>query len=118
MLNKKAVHSGGAWVAQLVKHPTLAQVMILQFLSSSPTTGSLLSVQSLLHTCLPLSLHLPHSFYLKNKYLKKKVAHSDSSFTVANFYILQKTKSQHTIIIKAKLQTKLSSPQFQPLCNT
>ena len=38
---------GGAWVAQLVKRPTLAQVMISQFVGSSPTSGSVLTAQSL-----------------------------------------------------------------------
>ena len=37
----------GAWVAQLVKHPTLAQVMISQFMGSSPMSGSVLTAQSL-----------------------------------------------------------------------
>ena len=32
---------GGAWVAQLVKHPTSAQVMISLLMSLSPTLGSL-----------------------------------------------------------------------------
>ena len=32
----------GTWVAQPVKCPTSAQVMISQFVSSSPTSGSLL----------------------------------------------------------------------------
>ena len=35
----------GTWVAQLVKHVTSVQVIISWFLSSSPTGGSLLSVQ-------------------------------------------------------------------------
>ena len=35
------------WVAQLVKHPTLPQVMISQFMSSSPLLGSVLTAQSL-----------------------------------------------------------------------
>ena len=30
----------GIWVAQSVKHPTLAQVMISQFVSSSPVWGT------------------------------------------------------------------------------
>ena len=34
-------------MAQLVKCPTLAQVMISQFVSLSPTSGSVLSAQSL-----------------------------------------------------------------------
>ena len=44
----------GVWVAQSVKHPTLAQVMISQFMSSAPTSGSLLSGQSLLGILCPL----------------------------------------------------------------
>ena len=37
----------GTLVAQLVKHQTSAQVMISQFVSSSPVLGSVLTVQSL-----------------------------------------------------------------------
>ena len=37
----------GAWVAQLVMHPTLAQVMISQFEGSSPIFGSALTALSL-----------------------------------------------------------------------
>ena len=37
----------GAWLAQWVKHPTLAQGMILQFTSLSPALGSVLTVQIL-----------------------------------------------------------------------
>ena len=37
----------GAWVAQLVKCPTSAQVMISQFVSLSPMWGSVLTAQSL-----------------------------------------------------------------------
>ena len=36
----------GAWVAQLVERPTSAQVMISQSVSSSPTSGSVLTAQS------------------------------------------------------------------------
>ena len=43
----KKVHSRGAWVAQWDKRPTWAQVMISQFTSSSPTSGSVLTAQSL-----------------------------------------------------------------------
>ena len=39
--------SRGAWVAQSVKHPISAQVMISQFMSSSPTLGSVLTAQRL-----------------------------------------------------------------------
>ena len=37
----------GAWVAQLVKLPTSAQVMISQFVGSSPASGSVLTAWSL-----------------------------------------------------------------------
>ena len=33
-------------MAQLVEHPTSAQVMISQFMGSSPTSGSVLTAQS------------------------------------------------------------------------
>ena len=38
---------GGTWVAQSVKCPTSAQVMISQSVSSSPVSGSVLTAQSL-----------------------------------------------------------------------
>ena len=38
---------GGAWVAQLAKHLTSAQIMVSQFVDSSPASGSVLTVQSL-----------------------------------------------------------------------
>ena len=65
----------GAWVAQLVKHPTSAQVMISQFVGSSPTSGSVLTAQSLDpaldSVCLSLSAPPPLKLYLslslKNK---------------------------------------------------
>ena len=37
----------GAWVAQLVEHPTSAQVMISWFVSSSPALGSVQTAWSL-----------------------------------------------------------------------
>ena len=37
----------GAWVAQSVKHPTWAQVIILRFVGLSPMLGSMLTAQSL-----------------------------------------------------------------------
>ena len=37
----------GAWGAQSVERPTLAQVMISRSVSSSPTSGSVLTAQSL-----------------------------------------------------------------------
>ena len=41
------IHVQGAWVAQLVERPTSAQVMISRSVSSSPTSGSVLTAQSL-----------------------------------------------------------------------
>ena len=38
---------GGAWVAQLVRHPTSARVMIARSVSSSPTSSPVLTAQSL-----------------------------------------------------------------------
>ena len=37
----------GTWVAQSAKHPTSAQVRISQFVNLSPTSGSVLTAQSL-----------------------------------------------------------------------
>ena len=37
----------GTWVAQLVKHPTSARVMISRFVSSSSASGSVLTARSL-----------------------------------------------------------------------
>ena len=47
MQDLRTVRSWGSWVAQSIKHPTSAQVMISQFVSSSPTSGSVLTAESL-----------------------------------------------------------------------
>ena len=39
--------SWGAWVAQSLKHLTSAQVMVSQLVSSSPTSGCVLTARSL-----------------------------------------------------------------------
>ena len=55
--------SGGAWVAQLVGHPTSAQVMISRFVGSSPTSGSVRTARSLelaSDSVSPFSLFLPY----------------------------------------------------------
>ena len=72
-----SVQETGAWVAQLVKHLTSAQVMILQFVSSSPTSVSVLTAQSLepASDCLPPSLSAPPPlslFFSKINIRKKK----------------------------------------------
>ena len=51
----------GAWVAQLVKRPTLAQIMISWFVGSSPASGSMLTAQSLEPASDSPSLSLPLS---------------------------------------------------------
>ena len=43
---KKNMNSRGTWVAQSVKRPTSAQVMILQSMISSPASGSVLTAQN------------------------------------------------------------------------
>ena len=57
---------GGAWVAQSVKRPTLAQVMISWFVSSSPALGSGLMAQSLepVSDSVSPSLSAPRPFML------------------------------------------------------
>ena len=45
--DKKMEAYRGTWVAQLIKHLTSAQAMISQSVSSSPTSGSVLTAQSL-----------------------------------------------------------------------
>ena len=69
------IQGGGAWVAQLVKWPTLAQVTILQFTGSSPSSGSVLTAQSLepaLDSVSPYSSGPPPlTLSLSNKHLKK-----------------------------------------------
>ena len=71
--------SWGAWVAQLVRHLTSAQVMTSRFVSLSPASGSVLTTQNLepasdsvslsLSLC-PSPAHVPSvplSLSLKNK---------------------------------------------------
>ena len=77
ILSLKNKHLRGTWVAQSVKRPTLAQVMISLFVGSSPTLGSVLTAGSLepasdsvspsLSAPPPLMLCLSVSLSLKNK---------------------------------------------------
>ena len=67
----KECHPWGAWVAQSLKRPTSAQVMISQSVSLSPTSGSVLTAQSLepaSDSVSPSPFALPHSHSLKNKH--------------------------------------------------
>ena len=67
---KKRDKIWGAWVAQAVKHPTSAQVMVSWFMSSSPASGSMLTAWSLLWILCLLSLCPSpiHTLSLKNKH--------------------------------------------------
>ena len=63
-------------MAQLVKRPTLAQVMISQFVGSSPVSGSVLTARSLLGILSPslfalLPLALPIFCKINNKKILK-----------------------------------------------
>ena len=75
MLFIERVVTGGAWVAQLVKRPTSAQVMISRFMSSNPASGSVLAAQSLDSVSPSLSarpsLDLYFSLSKINKHFKK-----------------------------------------------
>ena len=48
----------GAWVAQSVKRPTWAQIMISRFMSSTPVSGSVLTTQNLERASGSVSLSL------------------------------------------------------------
>ena len=56
--NKKVV-TGGTWVTQWVKQPTLTQVMISWFVVSSPVSGSVLSLEPALDSVSPSGSALP-----------------------------------------------------------
>ena len=58
-LNSNTSSSWGAWMVQSVKHPTLAQVMISQFVSSSPMLGFVLAAQNLEPALVSVSPPLP-----------------------------------------------------------
>ena len=62
----------GAWVAQSVKRPTSAHVMISRFVSLSPMSGSVLTAQSLEPALDSVCVCVCPSPALRNKYLKKK----------------------------------------------
>ena len=99
---------GGAWVAQLVKRLTSAQMVILQFMSSSPTSVSVLTAQSLepgarlyvsLSLCpsptcaLALSLSLSLSkLNLKKHFKKRKKKRKWIMIIIISFFNLQKRK--------------------------
>ena len=61
----------GAWVAQSVQHLTSAQVMISWFLGLSPTSGSVLTAQSLEPASDPVSPFLSAPFCLCARSLSK-----------------------------------------------
>ena len=47
LTDKTVIRIWGAWVAQSIKHLTLAQVMISRFMILSPVSGSVLTAKSL-----------------------------------------------------------------------
>ena len=71
------VTSRGTWVAQLVEHPTSAQVTISRFADLSPASGSVLIACSepgpCFGLCLLLSLPLPHSRFVSLRFSKINV---------------------------------------------
>ena len=77
-----------AWVAQSVKRLTSTQVIILWFMSLSPTAGSVLTAWSLepasdsvspsFSDPPPLTLCLSHSLYIYNKETLKKIIKAQS----------------------------------------
>ena len=69
--HQKQISYWGAWVAQLVKRPISAQVMISQLMGSSPTLGSLFSAKPVLDPLSALS-PLPWSLSLSKINIKKK----------------------------------------------
>ena len=72
---QEMLRSWGAWVVQLVEHPTSAQVMISRSVGSSPASDSVLTAQSLEPASNPVSpslsapppLSLCLTLSLKNK---------------------------------------------------
>ena len=82
----KSSFSWGTWVAHSVKHLTLAEVMISQFVGSSPTLGSVLTAQSLEPALDSLSPSLSASTYalLSETFLNK---------SKMNYWDLIKTKT-------------------------
>ena len=59
-------------MAQLAKRPTSARVMISRFVSSSPASGSVLTVRSLLEILSPSLSAFPRLLFL-NRLLKNKL---------------------------------------------
>ena len=74
----------GAWVVQSVEPPTSAQVMILQFVNSSPTSGSVLTAQSLQSVSNSVSPCLSAPSLLT---LKKKSSFTALCFPITYYYV-------------------------------
>ena len=70
--NRELSGFGGTWMAQLVKLLTPAQVMISQFMSLSPASGSVLTAQSLEHALDPVSPSLSVCLSLSQSLSKSK----------------------------------------------
>ena len=71
-LTLKSLVPWGNWVAQSVKRPTLAQVLISWFVSSSPALDSAVSTEPT-WDLLPPSLSVPFTVSLSLSLSKKKI---------------------------------------------
>ena len=73
-LSSNEINSGVAWVAQSVEYLTSAQVMTSWFVGLSPTSGSLMLMESPLQIlCPPLNLPLSCSCSLSKINIKKSI---------------------------------------------
>lgn len=97
----KEINNRGAWVAQPVKHLTSAQIMISQFVSLSPESGSVLTAWSLepASDSVSLSLSAPPPVHahtlslskinkLKKIFLKKEKKQSFSEYGLKSNKVL------------------------------
>ena len=90
-------------MAQSVKHPTSAQVMISRLVSSSPTSGSVLTVWSLepvsdsVSPSLSLCPSPAHALSLSKINTKKKKKKKKSSESQALYYFVYVTSFEHQL---------------------
>ena len=111
--------AGGASVVQSIEPLTPAQVMISQFVSSSPTSGSLLSAQSPLQIlCPPLSVPLPRFLSVSpkiNKFLKKGIKKNVAIMRLGSLYKFEGPQLRSYVGTRLNLleppQTLLSMPE-------
>ena len=113
----------GAWVAQLVKRPASAQVMISGLVSLSPASGSVVTAQSLepasdsvspplsdplmLMLCLCL-LKINKYLKLLNKKIKNKIQDKSDTQNNINFKIIILTKRYKKYTLYIYIYMKLA----------